>query len=127
MRFTQYLTMKTNVNNRIGPVNYLRFFSIVANARDRDDFIDRSKLLSNFLIEELARQLKTQNVIFPFQVVPVINGMNTDVKRLVRSINVFKHVDNQPEISEELFLNLISLNNPKLFEDYKYASETYLN
>lgn len=117
--------MKTN--NRIAKAEYIRYFSIIANAKDQKDFIERTKLLSNLLIEELANRLSTNNAVLPFQAAEIITGMNEDIVKLITNINAIQVVKNQPEISLDAFINLIKMNNKKLFIDYEYATKVYQN
>jgi len=108
-------------NNDVDIVEYENLYEFVMASESEKDFLERSKIVSVVIINELASRLSKINAMFPIQLVEPIDNMNEEIICLTANINTTKIVENQPEIINPLLLRLIQVNNQKLFHDYIQA------
>lgn len=106
-------------------VKYDDIFGFVCLSESKEDYMERLQIISCVILDEVTRRVR--NVIFPYQLVPIIDEMNEEVCGLVNKLNDLHLICDQPEIMNPLLLRLIQANHPKMFSDYIYTKSIRLN
>lgn len=97
-------------------VDYNNILEYVSESESRYDFLERMEILSNIIMLEFHNRIHDK--IFGFQIAEVIDDMQNELHSTIRNINLMCFVHNQPEIQEDVFLNLIEIYNPDILQIY---------
>ena len=101
-------------------------YEFVSYSQDKNDFIKRMGTFCGIISLELTMRLQDE-LKFPFHCVEIIDSINYDVVKLVNMINKTNLIDKQPKIQKELFFEMIQLNYPEVYSEYKYYKEIIKN
>jgi hypothetical protein len=101
-------------------------FEYVLDSDNLMDFISRVNMIYNVIRIETKIKI-AEETKFPFQVINVLDNMNEETNSIIRLINDSEIVMFQPKLSEEIFIEIIKLDMPDLYQEYQYYTKIINN
>jgi len=104
----------------------LSLFEFVCHSTNRKDFLSRINQICAVI--SLEFYLRSQDEIkFNFQVLKIVDDINSDVIKIIKMINSTPIIESQPQISKDLFIEIIKTHYSDFYEYYQYYKKIINN
>ena len=114
-------------NNQVEELEYENIYKFSCQAENKQDFVDRLKIVSSTIVLELARRINKYQPKTIHKIAKIIDQYNDEIVVTVRNINTTKIIENQPPVMENILMSLVALNNAKLYDAYVYVKKVLPN